>query len=63
VKASVDPDMCAGHGACVATCPEVFALTDLGYSEVVVGEIPDELYDTVRQAERECPEHAITVTD
>ena len=55
----VDSDRCAGHGACVATCPEVFAFTDDGYAEVVMDRIPDELADLAGQARNHCPEQAI----
>ncbi|MFB4309758.1 ferredoxin [Actinomadura sp. GTD37] len=61
MRASVDPDLCAGHGVCVVTCPGVFALTDDGYSEVTVAEIPADLAGPVRRAAGQCPERAITV--
>jgi ferredoxin len=60
VKATVDSDYCAGHGACVVTCPEVFAIGDEGYAEVLVDEIPVALEALVKQACDECPTQAIT---
>jgi ferredoxin len=63
VKASVDPDRCAGHGDCVSTCGAVFAWTADGYAEVVFDEIPEEYTDLVNKAARECPEHAIEVDE
>lgn len=55
----VDSDRCAGHGACVATCPEVFSFTDGGFAEVVMDQIPDGLVELAGQAQRQCPEQAI----
>ncbi|WP_431238694.1 ferredoxin [Mycolicibacterium aichiense] len=60
MKASVDPDRCAGHGDCVSTCPDVFAWTADGYAEVVLDEIPDQYQDLVAKAVQDCPEHAIS---
>jgi ferredoxin len=62
VRATVDPDRCAGHAHCWALCPEVFELTDEGYAVVIVDEIPAELEDTVRTAELNCPTQAISLT-
>jgi ferredoxin len=53
VRAVIDEDPCRGHGICCVTCPEVFALTDDGYSEVREPEV---------QPAGRCPEHAIVVT-
>ncbi|HLR93287.1 MAG TPA: ferredoxin [Jiangellaceae bacterium] len=63
MKAWVDPDRCAGHGICTTICPSVFALTDDGYSEAIEGTIAAEFDEAVREAARQCPEHAIDVTD
>jgi ferredoxin len=62
VKVSVDVERCAGHGACLATCPEVFDLTDDGYAVVLVDEVPVALEAQVRHAVDHCPEHAISST-
>jgi len=61
MRASVDPDRCAGHGICVSTCPAVFSLTDDGFAEVRVDPIPVEYTGLVEQAVSECPEQAISV--
>jgi ferredoxin len=61
VKASVDDDRCAGHGVCTTICPEVFTLTDDGYSVVQSPDVAAEFADAVRRAEASCPEHAIMV--
>lgn len=59
MRVTVDDDRCRGHGVCCALCPEVFALTDDGYSEVLLPEVPARLRDTVRKALVSCPERAI----
>jgi ferredoxin len=64
LKVTIDTDRCAGHGACVAACPEVFDLSDDGYAVVTSDEVPTQLTDLVHEAVAQCPEHAITaVTD
>ena len=34
MKVTVDDDRCRGHGVCGTICPEVFTLTDDGYTVV-----------------------------
>ena len=62
MRAAVDEDRCRGHGICCTVCPEVFALTDDGYSEVLTPEVPAGLEQSVRAAADSCPERAIAVT-
>jgi ferredoxin len=62
MRVSVDEDLCRGHAVCCTLCPEVFALTDDGYSTVQVGEVPAELEEAVRSAVNRCPERAISTT-
>jgi ferredoxin len=62
VKAAVDEDRCRGHGICCTICPEVFTLTDDGYSVALDAEVPAGAEDDVRSAADSCPEHAITVS-
>ncbi|MCX5044729.1 ferredoxin [Aldersonia sp. NBC_00410] len=59
MRVRVDDDICAGHGVCVATCPEVFRLTADGFSEVLVDVVPAEHVEAARTAVEQCPEHAI----
>jgi ferredoxin len=61
-KVSVDPDLCQGHARCWQICPEVFDLDDEGHAVVAVAEVPAHLEEKVREAVRNCPERAITVT-
>jgi ferredoxin len=59
MKASIDDGRCRGHGVCTTLCPEVFVMTDGGYAEAIVDEVPDELQDSAREAAGACPENAV----
>jgi ferredoxin len=62
MKVTVDDDRCRGHAVCCSLCPEVFTLTDNGYAEVRVREVPAELEEAVQAAVGRCPERAITAS-
>jgi len=62
VKVTVDDDRCRGHAVCCTLCPEVFTLTDDGYTVAQTPEVPAGSEEAVRAAARNCPEHAITVS-
>lgn len=62
MRATVDDDRCRGHGICWSLCPEVFNLTDDGYAEVLLPDVPSPLENAVREAYESCPERAITLT-
>jgi ferredoxin len=62
MRVAVDDDRCRGHGICCALRPEVFTLTDDGYTVVDKPEVPAEFEQDVRTAARQCPERAITVS-
>ncbi|MFB4309692.1 ferredoxin [Actinomadura sp. GTD37] len=62
MQVSVDPDRCQGHARCWEICPEVFELDEQGHGAAPVGEVPPELQDKARDAARNCPERAITVS-
>ncbi|BBY66985.1 ferredoxin [Mycolicibacterium helvum] len=61
MKASIDDGRCRGHGVCTTICPEIFAMTDDGYAEAIVDEVPDELADRAREAAGACPENAVVL--
>ena len=60
MKVSVDDDRCRGHGICCTLCPEVFTLTDDGYTVVETPDVPPEFEELVRRATQSCPERAIS---
>jgi ferredoxin len=62
MRVTVDAARCEGHARCWSVCPEVFALDDEGHAVVEQPEVPAGLEGKVRDAERNCPERAITVT-
>jgi ferredoxin len=62
MKATVDPDRCQGHARCWDICPDVFDLDEEGHAFVKVDVVPADLEDKARQAEKNCPERAITVS-
>jgi ferredoxin len=62
VKVTVDDERCRGHAVCCTLCPDVFTLTDDGYTVVQAPEVPAEHEQTVLAASRSCPEGAITVS-
>jgi ferredoxin len=62
VKVTVDDDQCRGHGVCCTICPEVFSLSDEGYSVVETPDVPPEHEDAVRRAVASCPERAISAS-
>ena len=63
MKFSVDDQCCRGHGVCVTLCPEVFSLTDDGYSVAIESEVPTEFEAATQEAIQCCPEQAISETE
>jgi ferredoxin len=63
MKVRVDAQICAGFGACLGLCPEVFELHDDGYAIVRVAEVPKEHEEAVRTAVKQCPSGAISWSD
>ena len=60
MKVWVDDERCCGHGVCVMLCPEVFTLTDDGYSVAIDADVPAEFEAAVQEAIKCCPEQAIS---
>jgi ferredoxin len=59
MRVTVDDDLCCGHGACTALCPEVFSINDGGYAEAITADIDPSLQSAVNEAIICCPERAI----
>ncbi|MEV7770888.1 ferredoxin [Kitasatospora sp. NPDC086791] len=59
-RVEVDLTRCAGYGHCVDAAPEVFRMSDVAeVAEVLRPEPGPELADSVREAARICPAHAV----
>ncbi|HEV8421231.1 MAG TPA: ferredoxin [Actinomycetota bacterium] len=63
MKVKVDREKCQGHNRCHALAPQIFDVDELGYSVVLVDEIPAGLEDLALKAVRNCPERAISVVE
>lgn len=62
MNVTLDADVCGGHGNCVGLVPDVFELTDVGYSVVLRADVPADRQNAVRMAVDQCPTNAITIT-
>jgi len=62
-KVSVQADRCQGHNRCYAIAPELFEVDELGNSKARGdGTVAVALEDKARLAVKNCPEHAIRLT-
>lgn len=52
-------DGCIGCGLCVATCPEVFSMSDEGVAVAIETEVPEKNLDAAAEAKDNCPVSAI----
>jgi ferredoxin len=58
----VDGERCVGHGRCYTLAPKVFDADDVGHAVVLAEEVSGELEVQGSDAERNCPEGAITLS-
>ncbi|MDV3127825.1 ferredoxin [Mycobacterium sp. 21AC1] len=63
MRVAVDEDRCAGHGMCLTLCPEVFTMSDDGWSVADPDPVAAELEQAAREAVENCPERAISEID
>lgn len=61
MKAHVDKDICIGCGLCPDICPEIFSMDDDGLAIAKDIEIPEDIVDSAKDAESQCPVEAISV--
>ena len=63
MRVSVDGSRCHGHQMCAIASPQVFGSDEYGNAVVLLDPVPVELEASVRRAEANCPERAITLHD
>ncbi len=64
MRVVIEYDICQGHQACAIVAPDVFGSDEIGNGVVLIaGDLPAELHELTRRAQRNCPEHAITISD
>jgi ferredoxin len=63
MRVTVDGERCHGHQMCAIASPKVFGSDEYGNAVVLLDPVPVDLETTVRRAEANCPERAITLHD
>jgi len=63
MKVRIDEDLCTACGVCTDLVPDVFALEDEPWAEVIVETVPEGLEDDVQEAVEECPTEAIIIVE
>ena len=59
MKVVVDYDLCEANAICMQQAPEVFRVEEDDTLTVLLEDVPAELQEKAREAERLCPRHAI----
>jgi ferredoxin len=63
MRIEVDFDLCESNGVCMGIIPEVFHLGDDDMLTVLLPEVTPENESQVREAVRQCPRQAISITE
>jgi ferredoxin len=63
MKIEVDWGLCESNGVCMGINPEVFHLGDDDMLTVLQEEVTPEIESDVREAVRQCPRQAISITE
>jgi ferredoxin len=63
MKIDVDWGLCESNGVCMGIIPEVFQLGDDDMLSVLQDEVTPENEQQIRDAVRQCPRQAISITD
>lgn len=61
MKVKVIENLCIGCGACAASVPEVFDLSDSGVAFAIDEEVKEDLVQDVEDASDNCPTGAINI--
>ena len=62
-KIEVDWGLCESNGVCMGIIPEVFHLDDEDMLHILQPEVTPENEELVRDAVRQCPRQAISITE
>ena len=63
LRVRVEAERCQGHNRCYAIAPELFVVDDYGNAKAIGdGVVPAHLAEKARLAVKNCPEHAIRLT-
>lgn len=62
MKASVNLDVCNGHGRCYMTAPDVFDCDDEGFPLVIGGATTARQVADLERAVNNCPEQAVSAS-
>ncbi|MFP6639004.1 MAG: ferredoxin [Myxococcota bacterium] len=63
MKVVVDYDLCEANAICMQQAPEIFRVEEDDTLTILLEEVPSELQDKAREAERLCPRQAIRFED
>jgi ferredoxin len=64
MRVRVEAERCQGHNRCCAVAPELFEADELGNGKVRGdGIVPASLEAKARLAMKNCPEHAVRLSD
>jgi ferredoxin len=61
-RVAVDADRCEGHGRCYTLAPDIFDADEVGHAIVLIEDVSGERQAQAADAERNCPEAAITLS-
>jgi ferredoxin len=62
MKVKVEGSICQGHTLCAMAAPKVFQLDDEdGHASAISEDVAPELEASAHEAQRSCPEQAITI--
>lgn len=63
MKVVVDYDLCEANAVCMKHAPEIFRVEEDDTLTILMEDVPAELQDKAREAERLCPRQAIKLVD
>ena len=64
MRIRIDTERCEGHGRCYSLAPELVEPDELGNGrEIGDGSVPPQQEANARQAEANCPEHAVLIEE